>query len=104
MCDHRWPSKGLCPQCIKSERRAWRRRGGTTASPDAYTRCQRGSSCATMCKYGPTARKLRWNPVGCWHEVTIAVYPFRTGTLALIDPRQTNVQNSRLDIKTCKNS
>ena len=31
---------------------------------------------------GPTARNLRCNPVDCWHEVSIAVFLFRTGTFA----------------------
>jgi hypothetical protein len=33
-------------------------------------------------KDGPTEGKLRWNPVGCWREVNMAVLPFRTGTCA----------------------
>src|ERR671930_667984 len=32
---------------------------------------------------GPTEGKLRCHPVGCWREVSIAVFPFRTGTYAL---------------------
>jgi hypothetical protein len=31
---------------------------------------------------GPTEGKLRCNPAGCWREVSIAVFPFRTGTSA----------------------
>jgi hypothetical protein len=31
---------------------------------------------------GPTEGKLRCNPVGCWREVNIAVFPFRTGICA----------------------
>src|SRR5262245_66162657 len=34
------------------------------------------------CSVGPTEGKLRCNPVGYWHEVSIAVFHFRTGTFS----------------------
>ena len=33
-------------------------------------------------RVGPTEGKLRCNPVGCWREVSIAVFSFRTGSCA----------------------
>src|SRR5262245_32182760 len=41
-----------------------------------------GSPPLTRLQNGPTEGKLRCNPVGCWREVHIAVFPFRTGTYA----------------------
>ena len=41
-------------------------------SPDAVASVQQG----------PTEGKLRCNPVGCWREISIAVFPFRAGTFA----------------------
>jgi hypothetical protein len=37
---------------------------------------------SALVQQGPTEGKLGCNPVGCWREVGMAVFPFRTGTCA----------------------